>query len=100
MDIARIVVTGGGITLIGFTLWFFFGGNQDAPAKATTGPVYACPMHPWITSSDPTANCSICGMKLVRQDTVTKRKATTELTGGGANEPHGNHSTQNHRHEL
>ncbi|MBV9470895.1 MAG: hypothetical protein JO316_12420 [Abitibacteriaceae bacterium] len=99
MDIARIVVTGGGITLIGFTLWFFFGGNQDAPIEATSGPVYACSMHPWITSSDPTANCSICGMKLVRQDVAMKHPATME-TRGGANESHGNHSTQNHRHEL
>lgn len=71
MDAARIFVTMGGLALIGLTLWFFFGAGDDvAPARAqrTTGPVYACPMHPWITSSDPAANCSICGMKLVRQD--------------------------------
>ncbi|UFS72850.1 hypothetical protein LPW11_18180 [Geomonas sp. RF6] len=24
-------------------------------------------MHPWITSNDPGADCSVCGMKLVKQ---------------------------------
>lgn len=68
MDTAAIVVTSGGIMLIVGTLWFFFGGHET-PVSTTSGAViYACPMHPWITSIDPSANCSICGMKLVRRD--------------------------------
>lgn len=67
MDTAQIIVTGGGLALIGFTLWFFFGGRREAKPR-TAGPLYACPMHPWITSTDPAATCSICGMKLVRGD--------------------------------
>jgi hypothetical protein len=68
MDTAEIVVTVGGLGLILFTLWFFFGNRDDAPAAADSEASYACPMHPWITSNDPTANCSICGMKLTRRD--------------------------------
>lgn len=65
MDIVQIMVTVGGLLLIGLTLWFFFGKRQSS-RPATDGALYACPMHPWITSSDPAADCSICGMKLVR----------------------------------
>jgi hypothetical protein len=67
MDISQIIVTTSGIALIGLTLWFFFGGRAKSPQK-DTGAQYACPMHPWITSSDPAADCSICGMKLVRSE--------------------------------
>lgn len=66
MDLTQVIVTAGGVALMGFTLWFFFGkSREDSPG---TGGAFSCPMHPWITSSDPTANCSICGMKLVRND--------------------------------
>jgi hypothetical protein len=72
MDIAEILVTFGGLALIALVLWFFFG-QRDEPV--TTGEktigdktIYACPMHPWITSTDPAANCSLCGMKLVARD--------------------------------
>jgi len=71
MDTAEIIVTISGIVLIAFNFWFFFGGRDDAPVRATAHSnqtIYACPMHPWITSTDPTANCSICGMKLVEKD--------------------------------
>ncbi len=69
MDAAEIGVLIGGISLIAFTLWFFFGGKGGkTPAPADGAVVYACPMHSWITSTDPAANCSICGMKLVRRD--------------------------------
>lgn len=69
MDGAAIGVLIGGTFLIAFTLWFFFGGREDASTPVTDGAViYACPMHPWITSTDPAANCSICGMKLVKRD--------------------------------
>lgn len=63
MDAAEIGVLLGGVILILFTLWFFFGGRR---AKASSGNLrFACPMHPWIQSDDPTATCSICGMNLV-----------------------------------
>ena len=65
MDTAQIFVTTGGVALIAFTLWFFFG-KHDEPVAKGSGGLYACSMHPWITSDDPTANCSICGMKLTR----------------------------------
>lgn len=64
MDLAQIMVTVGGLLLIVLVLWFFFGKREG---KETGGDgAFSCPMHPWITSGDPTANCSICGMKLVR----------------------------------
>ncbi len=65
MDITQIIVTISGLILIGLTLWFFFGKPAETKSNSK-GDLYACPMHPWITSSDPTADCSICGMKLVR----------------------------------
>ena len=69
MDTAEIGVLIGGVALIAFTLWFFFGGRGDESTPAADGAiVYACPMHPWITSTDAAADCSICGMKLVRRD--------------------------------
>jgi hypothetical protein len=66
MDLAQVIVTISGVALIALTLWFFFGKGREARPKSA-GP-FSCPMHPWITSSDPTANCSICGMKLVRSE--------------------------------
>ena len=68
MDTAEILVTVGGITLICFVLWFFFGKREEASVASGGAVIYACPMHPWITSTDPAATCSICGMKLVRRD--------------------------------
>lgn len=68
MDSAQITVTLSGLVLIAATLWFFFGGREEAAPLTSKGPIYACPMHPWITSTDPTAECSICGMKLVRAE--------------------------------
>ena len=69
MDFAEIMVTAGGVALILFTLWFFFGKGQEKEGRGKKG-LYACPMHPWITSDDPAADCSICGMKLVRSNEV------------------------------
>lgn len=71
MDISQIIVTISGGALIVLTLWFFFGEGAKSP-KNDTGAQYACPMHPWITSNDPAADCSICGMKLVRNEAVHK----------------------------
>ena len=72
MDTAEIIVLSGGVARIGFVLWFFFGARDEEPAHPGGTPVgvaiYACPMHSWITSSDPAAICSICGMKLVKRD--------------------------------
>jgi hypothetical protein len=65
MDFAQVLVTITGIALIGMTLWFFFGKRQEHQPKGGKE-LYSCPMHPWITSDDPTSDCSICGMKLVR----------------------------------
>ncbi len=64
MDSAEIFVTTGGLALIAFTLWFFFGKREEVSVAASGEAKYACPMHPWITSNDPIATCSICGMKL------------------------------------
>lgn len=68
MDTSQIFVTTGGTVLIAFTLWFFFGKREDEPVAAGGEMLYACPMHAWIQSNDPTANCSICGMKLTKRD--------------------------------
>lgn len=71
MDTAEMVVLVSGSFLILWTLWFFFGARDEKPRAAiaeaeTDEPIYVCPMHAWITSRDPKADCSICGMKLVR----------------------------------
>jgi hypothetical protein len=64
MDLTQLAVTAGGTGLIGLTLWFFFGKGAQPGSKGGAGR-YTCPMHPWIASCDPAADCSICGMKLV-----------------------------------
>lgn len=69
MDSAEMGVLLGGISLIALTLWFFFGQREaGSTPDASKQNMYACPMHPWITSNDPTATCSVCGMKLVQND--------------------------------
>ncbi len=69
MDTAQISVLIGGLALIAFTLWFFFGKLPDEDTLLTSEgqPIYECPMHPWIVSADPGANCSVCGMNLIRR---------------------------------
>lgn len=73
MDTTALFVTTGGVAAICFTLWFFFGkrGEVNSPKNEPSNP-YVCPIHPWITSSDPTASCSICSMKLVRESREQK----------------------------
>jgi hypothetical protein len=71
MDSIRILVTAGGLCLILLTLWFFFGKRGQPPTRAGKQR-YACPMHPWITSNDPSTPCSLCGMPLVRSDELQK----------------------------
>ena len=70
MDTTQILVTVAGAALIAGNLWFFFG-KKATITPVAKGALYACPMHPWITSSDPSADCSICGMKLVKSDEVS-----------------------------
>jgi hypothetical protein len=36
-----------------------------ATEPATRAGIYVCPMHPQVTSNDPSARCHICGMRLV-----------------------------------
>lgn len=67
MDTAELFVTVGGLALIALTLWFFFGKRAASP-PAGKGAVYACPMHPWITSDTAGSSCSVCGMALVKQE--------------------------------
>ncbi len=68
MDGAEILVSTGGLLLIALTLWFFFGKSKAKPSTPAATGAYACPMHPWIVSDDPTAVCSLCGMQLVRRE--------------------------------
>lgn len=91
MDTAEIFVVAGGLLLIGFTLWFFFGQREEEKAVATADgkAIYECPMHPWITSTDPAADCSICGMKLVRRgDAVSKNAITSRKRKEGEAQSH------------
>jgi membrane fusion protein, copper/silver efflux system len=39
--------------------------KRGGPTSAAGRPLYQCPMHPTFTSTDPAAECSICGMDLV-----------------------------------
>lgn len=71
MDTTALMVTIGGIVLMGLTLWFFFGKRTETRVN-NKGLLYSCPMHPWITSNDPAADCSLCGMKLVRDESETE----------------------------
>lgn len=67
MDTAELIVTVGGIALIALTLWFFFGKRSSPLPPSGNADIYACPMHPWITSAAAGTSCSVCGMALVRQ---------------------------------
>ena len=79
MDNAQIGVLIGGVAAIIGVLWFFFGAREEKTgAHTASGPIYACPMHSWITSDDAAANCSICGMKLVAQNDDSREKSARQ----------------------
>ena len=43
--------------------------SPEAPAaKSPAQTTYVCPMHPEVTSTDPKAKCTECGMDLVKKD--------------------------------
>ena len=88
MDSVEIAVIIGGLLLIAFTLWFFFGGRDEGAETVNSDgqPLYECPMHAWITSTDPAANCSICGMKLVERGGASAQQ--TPLKDGSQSRPH------------
>jgi Cu(I)/Ag(I) efflux system membrane fusion protein len=53
------------------------GHAAHAKAGSSKPKVYACPMHPDQTSSDPKARCPICGMKLELRPTPPAKKPKT-----------------------
>jgi hypothetical protein len=79
MDTAEITVLLGGSLLIVLTLWFFFGARDEAPRAKNNKLLYACPMHSWVTSTNPGAHCSICGMKLMRANELTRQTPSHEV---------------------
>lgn len=46
-------------------------GSPSSPSTVET-PLYACPMHPEVTSNKPDQRCPKCGMKLVKVNAETK----------------------------
>lgn len=92
MDTQELFVLVGGTLLIAFTLWFFFGKREEETALVSDDgkPIYECPMHPWITSTDPTADCSVCGMKLVRRGDAGAKQQSLHA-GHADGHPHAHH---------
>lgn len=44
-------------------------GEAAEPAEPPPAPVYTCPMHPDVSSSEP-GNCPKCGMRLVKKKVI------------------------------
>jgi len=52
----------------------------DPPSQTPAATTYVCPMHPEVTSTDPKARCTECGMELVKKD---DQKAASDHAGHG-----------------
>jgi hypothetical protein len=54
----------------------YAGHHHDEPGDtpAAPGAMYACPMHPEVTSNDPNAVCPKCGMKIDKKITPENAK--------------------------
>jgi hypothetical protein len=66
--------------------------SASAPATAPAGTLYACPMHPKVTSTDPNARCPECTMKInkpVVAATAPATRPTAPAAGPGHDHDHG-----------
>ena len=60
--------------------------GHGSAATMAAGAMYACPMHPDVTSTDPEAKCPKCQMKInkpVTRPTTTSAPAPQHDHGGG-----------------
>ena len=51
-----------------------------APALFAAGPIYRCPMHPWIHADHPGEKCTLCGMALVAATTAETPAGVVNLS--------------------
>ena len=78
-------------------------GNMQSPSGAgTTRPaagdqaLYACPMHPEVTSTDPTARCPKCGMRINKLVSAPS-PATSPANDAGGHQGHNSGSPEGGR---
>ena len=65
MNALRWVLFAGLIALAAAAIGGYLLSKREGPATVAGRPLYHCPMHPTFTSTDPNAECAICGMDLV-----------------------------------